>query len=285
MSGTQIKILEANRKFYTEIAAKHNRTIPYISRKNTRLFYEKLFLKILRENDVSLNNTRVLELGCGTGNFVPFLLRHDIKSYVGVDLSPGMIEFSKENITSIPTNIPVEFVVGAADDFVEKAKSQDEKFDVIFSFSFLHHLYNPQQFLLELQSIISPGGIYVALHEPNQKAIRGFWLKLDNLVAFIMGYDTVEFSLKIRIKHVLKNILRKVFSFRRTGREEEPEFDYVEYQLNPQAFTPGIFKELFDNNAKISEKIRKYDYFVYAVFRLLSKPINNYFHVVVKEKK
>ena len=50
MHDTQTKILEANREFYSKIAAKHNRANPYIARKNTRRFYEDFFLKILKEN-------------------------------------------------------------------------------------------------------------------------------------------------------------------------------------------------------------------------------------------
>ena len=97
---------------------------------------------------------RVLEIGCGTGEFSR-LLAARAESVLAVDLSPRMIELARER-SKLHAN--VEFVNADALSY----QLPDEHFDCVATLTTLHHL--PAERVLErIKKTLKPGGVFVCL--------------------------------------------------------------------------------------------------------------------------
>ena len=92
----------------------------------------------------------VLDVGCGTGPVFSLLSeKYPEKHYVGLDLTPAMIE------TAQAKGLPcAEFVVGDA----ENLPFGDESFDAVLCSNSFHHYPNPGAFLREANRVLRPGG-------------------------------------------------------------------------------------------------------------------------------
>ncbi|GEM_PF-5572504 len=270
------KVIQANKHFYDEISSFHDRTNSYIARKSCRKFYENLMCKTLKREHVDMNNDRVLELGCGSGNWYPFFASYNIQEYVGVDISERMIAQARKRYTAFG-GIKTNFITENAEDFVHRSKKMHKTFDLIISFSFLHHLVEPRQFLNELVDILSPNGIYIAFHEVNQRSPFSLSHRIDFICSYLSGYDTADRPFILRMKRLFSKVLEK--SGLKTNIGRNIKFDWVEYQLNSQKFSPAFFSKF---SQKYVIRTFSYGYYVYQVVKLLFGNDDNYFYLVLK---
>ena len=281
----QKEILESNRIFHNRYIGYHDKVNSYISKKKCKKFYENLFIKIIKEENVKLRKANVLELGCGTGSFLEFLLAQDISSYIGVDISEEMTKRAREKSLKFSSPISIDFYTAAAEDFIEEMKKRNKKFDIIFSCSFLHHLFDPKNFLNSIKDIISPDGAYIALHEPNISARNKPSLAqyVDSFFAYLFGYDTPDSGILLRIKKMSKILASRLMP--RSGRlSSEKDFGRVDYQLNFISFNPQeIIGAVASHNVHIYAEL--YGYFVFNWLRKLSKFPSNYFYLVMRNKR
>jgi SAM-dependent methyltransferase len=94
---------------------------------------------------------RVLDVGCGTGEFAASAKTKLGCDVVGVDLSERMVELSRER--------GVEAVVGD----VEKLPFADREFDAVSATWMLYHLPDLDRGLAEIVRVLRPGGRLVAV--------------------------------------------------------------------------------------------------------------------------
>lgn len=97
---------------------------------------------------------RVLEIGCGTGEFSR-LLAERAERVLAVDLSPQMIRLARER-SKLQTN--VEFV--EAD--VMSYQLPDVEFDCVATLTTLHHM-PLESVLRRVRKALRPGGVFVCL--------------------------------------------------------------------------------------------------------------------------
>lgn len=287
MTVKQKEILENNRLFHNQCADRHDRVNSYISKNKCKKFYEKLFLKIIKKENVMLEKVNVLEFGCGTGNFLEFLLAQNISSYVGIDISEKMVDRAKEKSLKFNSSENISFYTIVAEDFIKEMKVKKKKFDVIFSFSFLHHLFDLESFLRSIEDVLAPDGIYIALHEPKPaKDKLGLAKYIDSQLAYLFGYDTIDNNVLLRMKkkvaRFFKILVRRPMSLL-CGSNYEKGLDYVDYQLNFASFNPLEIVNT-KKNPNIHTYAEFYDYFVFDYLRKFSKSSNNYFYLVIKNK-
>jgi ubiquinone/menaquinone biosynthesis C-methylase UbiE len=97
---------------------------------------------------------RVLEIGCGTGEFSIELSRH-CKQVIALDVSEGMLEFAREKAKSRNRN-NIQFIKGSFLTF----ESDDGPFDAVVTQLALHHLPDFWKLiaLQRISSILSTGG-------------------------------------------------------------------------------------------------------------------------------
>ncbi|HEY9282415.1 MAG TPA: class I SAM-dependent methyltransferase [Pyrinomonadaceae bacterium] len=97
---------------------------------------------------------RVLEIGCGTGDFSRLLARR-AESVLAVDLSPRMIRAARERSEAYPN---IEFV--AADAMSHQLPAGH--FDCVATLTTLHHLPAAPA-LRKIREALKPGGVFVCL--------------------------------------------------------------------------------------------------------------------------
>ena len=97
---------------------------------------------------------RVLEIGCGAGEFTR-LLAARARRVLALDLSPQMIRRARERSGAYPN---VEFV--AADAMAYPLA--DGQFDCVASVAALHHL-PAESILRKIKKALTPGGVFVCL--------------------------------------------------------------------------------------------------------------------------
>lgn len=195
------KVLEENEKFHDIAAKTHTRSVPYQCRKITRNYIWNLIIEQLKQNNVDPKNANVLEVACGTGTFVELFNKLGSKSYVGIDISSEMIRLAQEN----NKYDYAKFVNTSLEDFTQSNLS---KYDIIISSSFLHHLYNLEDGIVQIKNMLKVGGIYIALHElvtgRNLTKLEIF----DIQFGWLMGYNgAINTSFIKRLIKFVKYIL------------------------------------------------------------------------------
>ncbi|MBI4765320.1 MAG: methyltransferase domain-containing protein [Deltaproteobacteria bacterium] len=109
------------------------------------------------------NNSIVLDMGCGTGNYT-FALGRVAKSIVGIDLSIGMLEQAHGKRANLSltcgdiTNLPLS----------------SEAFDGAFAIQVLHHIREKELFLTEAYRVLRRGAS-IAIQVCSHKQLRTFW--------------------------------------------------------------------------------------------------------------
>tara|TARA_B100000963_G_scaffold312126_1_gene289403 strand:- start:114 stop:806 length:693 start_codon:yes stop_codon:yes gene_type:complete len=113
--------------------------------------YPKKLAKYLFNRYNIKKNARLLEFGCGRGEFLNEFIELGVDGY-GIDIS----NYSKTKFPKI--NLSIQDL-----DQNTKTSYADNYFDVIFSKSFVEHFYDPQKIFEEMKRILKPGGILITL--------------------------------------------------------------------------------------------------------------------------
>lgn len=95
-----------------------------------------------------------LEIGCGTGS-TALLLADRVKSYMGTDVSPGMIEIAEEKRKTSPVD-GLEFSVSSADNI------PTGQFDIVLGFNILHLVPNPETTIAKIHEALPDGGMFIS---------------------------------------------------------------------------------------------------------------------------
>lgn len=116
------------------------------------------FIRIVRQH-LRRENLKVLEFGCGTGEYTRHLAKRMPKSkIIGLDISKEIIKIAKKKCSAYSNT---SFVVQSAYD----TRFKRESFDAICGFYVLHHL-DIKKVGKEITRILKPGGI-LFFYEPN----------------------------------------------------------------------------------------------------------------------
>ena len=135
---------EIVRKGYNKIAEKYN--------KQRKIYQSKpLLLKFLKHIP---KNSKVLDLGCGTGIVVAKFLDRKGCKVTGIDFSNGMLKLARKNIPNVKL-IKMD---------IAKMKFKENSFDGAVSFYAIIHIPRKyhQKIYKNLHKILKPGGILFA---------------------------------------------------------------------------------------------------------------------------
>ena len=94
-----------------------------------------------------LPSYRVLEIGCGAGNFLRKLKNKGLRQIMGIDLNENTLNEAKRKGSDV-CNTSVE----------ELAKYESQSFDAVCSFQVLEHVRDPRSFLNASTELLKPGG-------------------------------------------------------------------------------------------------------------------------------
>ncbi len=102
---------------------------------------------------------KVVELGCGTGNYVIYLASMGFDA-TGVDFSNSAIETARSSAsrTGVVCNFMVSDVLG------DMAEVQDT-FDFLYDWELLHHIFPPdrENYINNVYRLLRPGGRYLSV--------------------------------------------------------------------------------------------------------------------------
>jgi len=158
---------------------------------------------------------KLLDAGCGHGNYLVDENRHHIDWAVGVDVDPA----------STAKNICLDEIKISS---LQKIPFSNNQFSVTTSLWVLEHLSNPQQVLSEIFRVTKPGGIFLAA-TPN----KSYWLiTLKHMFSTPFLHFIVEMfygrrSPDIFPTHYLANTVRDLQSILNIAG-----FTNIEVQLN-----------------------------------------------------
>jgi SAM-dependent methyltransferase len=94
---------------------------------------------------------RVLEVGCGMGNFAERVARETSAEVIATDLSPRMVELARER--GLDARV--------AD--VQQLPFGNDEFDCAVANAMLYHVEDLDRALIELARVLEPGGRFVAV--------------------------------------------------------------------------------------------------------------------------
>jgi ubiquinone/menaquinone biosynthesis C-methylase UbiE len=98
-------------------------------------------------------NSKILEIGCGTGNYVIGLASSVTQyKYYGFDISVEMLKIAKTR------SVVVNFVSGDAENVFP---FEDEHFDFCFAVDIIHHIINIENFFNETSRCLSRKGKFI----------------------------------------------------------------------------------------------------------------------------
>lgn len=123
----------------------------YTKIRNNKLSYNEMIeMPVMKEELPDIKGKKVLDIGCGMGYFIQYMLELNPEQIVGLDISNNMISYAKEHVNEER----VSFVV--SDIF---SYDTDIKFDVIVSSLAFHYIEDYEALILKLFGMLNSGGV------------------------------------------------------------------------------------------------------------------------------
>jgi len=132
---------------------------------------------------------KILDLGCGRGEFLRGFIRCGLNGY-GLDQS------------SIAKSICPEDEILQSDLENEPLPYDDNTFDIVFSKSVLEHFYYPEKLVMEVYRIVKPTGLVITMVPDWESVYKTFYEDYTHRTAFtinslkdiflINGFDNVK---------------------------------------------------------------------------------------------
>jgi ubiquinone/menaquinone biosynthesis C-methylase UbiE len=119
-----------------------------------------------------LNGKKVLEIGCGRGDFSIWLSgKYPGAQIVATDFSAAAIDIARSKAPASSSN--VQFQVENA----EQLTFADNTFDWIISCETMEHVFHPQKMASEINRVLRPGGKFILTTENYFNGMILAWIK------------------------------------------------------------------------------------------------------------
>jgi cyclopropane fatty-acyl-phospholipid synthase-like methyltransferase len=147
--------------------------------------------RMVRDYIKPFKGCRILDIGCGTGEYVEFLDRHcDAYEYFGFDGEAGYIAYAQRLFAHRP-GIRFHHRI-----LTEDRSSEFKNFDIVMAIGVMHHMGDDLvlSLLRAAKMALSPGGRLIT-YDPGQfsdmNAIEGFFVKHDRgrNIRFVQDYE------------------------------------------------------------------------------------------------
>jgi SAM-dependent methyltransferase len=138
------------------------------------------------ERHLSPNPSRILVVGCGTGQEAGILARYYSNSYtIGIDIGR---QFAFDHWGARPA------MLLAMD--AQKLAFGDGSFDFVYSFHALEHMSDARQALAEMSRVLAPGGVF-CVGTPNKKRLLGY-VGSDTSLRKKLAWNLADYSYRLR---------------------------------------------------------------------------------------
>lgn len=206
-------------------------------------------------------NTKILDIGCGSGILIKELEQEGFNNLYGIDPSSEMI---KQSINKCDKAI---FKIG----FAENIEYPDNYFDLIIGTAFLHHIKDLYLVEKEIKRLLKNNG-NILFHEPSNDWFfekMNFYKKILKII-IVYPIKLIPFLKNYKIKKYKKSIgedSNKLPFHRHIPKKEI--IDIFGNDFNLDIRTENIFMPFFESWL-IDGKI---DYFFYILIKKIDKKI------------
>jgi ubiquinone/menaquinone biosynthesis C-methylase UbiE len=107
-------------------------------------------------------DSRLLEVGCGTGNYSLALVEHSGAAVIGIDPSLPMLERARQRAGW------ADFRQGCA----ERLGLADETIELVFSVDVIHHVVDRAAYFAEAYRVLRPGGLLCTVTDSERMIYR-----------------------------------------------------------------------------------------------------------------
>lgn len=155
---------------------------------------ETIYADVLAYLEATVGSTgRVIDVGCGTGEFISFMLNHQGWDAVGIEVAPDAVALAVDRGLDVRQ--------GSISDVDREFGSC---FDALTLFNVLEHVLDPWETLRTAHGLLRPGGV-IAVLVPNdfsrlQEAVRQYlgghrwWVAVPDHVNYF-NFDSLESTL------------------------------------------------------------------------------------------
>ena len=208
------------------------------------------------------NGAKVLDVGCGNGRFLKYLLNYGNYELYGTEMEGN----SAKRASRTPE---IKLKVGS----LEQNDFPENYFDAITLFHVFEHLAEPKQMLEIIAKIIKTNGI-VVFSFPNissfqSKIFKGKWLHLDP-PRHLFFFEPKDF-INIMQGHGFKIIKKHYFSL------EQNPFGAVQSSLNLTTKKREVLFESLKGNKNYIKEYSKLNLFFQKIFFVFSMPFFSLF--------
>lgn len=200
-------VIRANVEVHTRMAASYNATEPHFRPENQQKV--RRTLEAVRER---APGGKMLDLGCGTG-FLIGLAADVFDEIHGVDVTQAMLD--KVDLSSGKVTLHN----GPA----ENVPFDDDSFDVVTAYSFIHHTEDYSAVIAEGYRVLREGGVMYIDLEPNKL----FW----QAIAEIADSDSEDLSATVQ---------REVDAVLHTDAKVEAEYGIPQHAFRLAEFTKAV---------------------------------------------
>lgn len=184
--------------------------------------------KILLDEKID-RTSRILDVGCGTGQTAASLAATYGAKVIGLDINPIMVEKTRKRMEK--SRLPVEIIQGS----IEECPLKDGLFDYIISESVLAFVNAPKA-IKEIYRLLKKEGRFICneltinhpLQEINKQEIKKFYgvdaVRLEN--EWIALFEQAGF----------KKIAVQMHNYPILGNNNNVKFEYSDY-IEPELFT------------------------------------------------
>jgi len=163
---------------------------------NTKRLQYSLAMRFLKKIQ-NIEDKKILDMGCGMGEFINILHKKGIECVVGVEGSQNSCDYvSKKGFVCRRVNLEEGTL-----------PFKDEEFDVIISLEVIEHLWNTKKYLGEISRVMKKDG-YVLFTTPNYNHYR---YRIDHLFGKFERFMYKSRHKKFYTSHSLKKELANYF--------------------------------------------------------------------------
>lgn len=152
-----------------------------------------------------VENNSVLDLGCGTGILIPYVIENKGK-YIGLDNSESMLKTVNKKFSKLIENGNVSLHLKDIREF-----TPSEKFDIIIGLGFIEYFDDPETVVEQLYELLPKGGQLI-LSFPNFKSLDYFNLQLTAPIRFLLRKLTGRHTISPPRKMWNSKYAKKLFS-------------------------------------------------------------------------
>lgn len=150
----------------------------------------RLFKRIVLEQMNRGGRTRLLEIGCGTGEFIRHIVDTDGMDITGSEVYLKGLVYAKRKLPDV--------------EFIQLDVTQgtiDTQFDMIVAFDVIEHIDDDIAALANMHQMLTPGGTLV-ISVPQHQFL---WSRLDDIVRHKRRYSSKELQQKLQAQGFIVN--------------------------------------------------------------------------------